>query len=146
MEEIVKVEEIEIVISSLDFYLIEKVRALRNSTIPKISQGTLSRKLDLSDGFVSKVESFKQKSKYNIQHINKIINIFNLKSYSDLFPKEVIKDDMVRIKIKVTTTNAFDEKSKKFRLTKSYQVLSKIALTEKEFDIWKLRNSTTLKQ
>lgn len=131
-------EVIEIIISQLDFYLIEKVRDMRVNATPYISQVSLSQKLDLSEGFVSKVENLKERSKYNIRLVNRIVNVFNLNSYSDLFPSEVIKNDIVRMRIKLFKnikspgSNSENEISKK-----SYKIISINPLSEKEMMLWK---------
>ena len=139
MEEIIKVELVEIIISSLDLYTIEKVKELRNTASPKMSQGTLSQKLDLADGFISKVESYKQRSRYNLQHINKILNIFNLNSYNDFFPDKVIAQDMLKVRIEFKNSRLQDPRTKKFHLNKTYKILSKTPLSEKEFELWKAK-------
>ena len=148
MEDIIKLEVIEIIISSLDLYTIERVKQLRNSMEPKISQGDLSRRLELADGFVSKVESYKQPSRYNLQHINKIINIFNLNSYNEFFPKGVIREDLIKVRIELKTSKVHDHESTKFQLVRTSRILDKTPLNEKEFELWKskkLKYLTVLK-
>ncbi|SHH67253.1 hypothetical protein [Flavobacterium johnsoniae] len=127
-------EVIEIVISQLDFYLIEKVRDMRINSIPYISQVALSQKLDLSEGFVSKVENFKQRARYNIRLVNRIVDIFNLQTYGDLFPAEIIKNDIVRIRIKLFKNTKSNSKKVDEEISKKkYQVISTIPLSEQEF-------------
>ncbi|UUW08358.1 transcriptional regulator [Flavobacterium plurextorum] len=131
-------EVIEIIISQLDFYLIEKVRDMRVNAVPYISQVSLSQKLDLSEGFVSKVENLKERSKYNIRLVNRIVNVFNLNSYSDLFPSEIIKNDIVRMRIKVfKNIKSQGINSEKEILKKSYQIISINPLSEKDVILWK---------
>ncbi|WP_149207349.1 hypothetical protein [Flavobacterium johnsoniae] len=131
-------EVIEIVISQLDFYLIEKVRDMRINSIPYISQVALSQKLDLSEGFVSKVENFKQRARYNIRLVNRIVDIFNLQTYGDLFPAEIIKNDIVRIRIKLFKNTKSNSKKVDEEISKKkYQVISTIPLSEQEFLLWK---------
>ena len=131
-------EVIEIVISQLDFHLIEKVRDMRINSIPYISQVALSQKLDLSEGFVSKVENFKQRARYNIRLVNRIVDIFNLQTYGDLFPAEIIKNDIVRIRIKLFKNTKSNSKKVDEEISKKkYQVISTIPLSEQEFLLWK---------
>ncbi|UPZ16230.1 hypothetical protein [Flavobacterium humidisoli] len=131
-------EVIEIVISQLDFYLIEKVRDMRINSIPYISQVALSQKLDLSEGFVSKVENLKERARYNIRLVNRIVNIFNLQTYTDLFPGEIIKNDIVRIRIKLfKNTKSNSKKVDKKISKKKYQVISTTPLSEQEVLLWK---------
>ncbi|SHL43169.1 hypothetical protein [Flavobacterium chilense] len=131
-------EVIEIVISQLDFYLIEKVRDMRINSIPYISQVALSQKLDLSEGFVSKVENLKQRARYNIRIVNRIVDIFNLQTYGDLFPAEIIKNDIVRIRIKLFKNTKSNSKKVDEEISKKkYQVISTIPLSEQEFLLWK---------
>lgn len=131
-------EVIEIVISQLDFHLIEKVRDMRINSIPYISQVALSQKLDLSEGFVSKVENFKQRARYNIRLVNRIVDIFNLQTYGDLFPTEIIKNDIVRIRIKLFKNTKSNSKKVDEEISKKkYEVISTIPLSEQEFLLWK---------
>lgn len=96
---------VEVIISELDFYLIEKVRELRIKA--NISQVKLAHKIGVSEGFIGNVENPKQNQKYNIRMLNRIANALELKSYSDLFPEKVISNDVVKIKIEL-----FDARSK----------------------------------
>ena len=131
-------EVIEIVISQLDFYLIEKVRDMRINAIPYISQVALSQKLDLSEGFVSKVENLKQRARYNIRLINRIVDIFDLQTYGDLFPPEIIKNDIVRIRIKLfKNAKPYSKKNHEEVSKKKYEVISTTPLSEDEFLLWK---------
>jgi transcriptional regulator with XRE-family HTH domain len=96
---------VELIISELDFYLIEKVRELRKKE--NISQVQLAQKIGVSEGFIGLVENPKQNHKYNIRMLNRIANALKLKSYSDLFPDKVLSNDIVKIKIEL-----FDSKNK----------------------------------
>lgn len=121
---------IEIVISEIDFYLNEKLREIRINKNPKIAQVTLSQMIGVADGFVGKVENMKLSSKYNLWHINKIIKIFNLK-YSDLFPTQGVKNDIVRIRLQFKETASKDDKS--------YDVISIVPLSEYEMELFKVK-------
>jgi len=123
-----RVKEIEIIISEIDFYLIEKVRELRLSQSPKISQVTLSQMIGVAEGFVGKVENMKEASKYNLWHINKIIKVLNL-NFLDVFPANSIKGDIVRIRLKYRDSFKKDEKS--------YDVLYIKPLSENEMELYK---------
>jgi transcriptional regulator with XRE-family HTH domain len=96
---------VELIISELDFYLIEKVRELRIKQ--NVSQVQLAQKIGVSEGFIGNVENPKQNHKYNIRMLNRIANALKLNSYSDLFPEKVLSSDIVKIKIEL-----FDTKSK----------------------------------
>lgn len=70
-------------ISTIEQYVIDRVRELR---IAKgISQRDLSRQLDLTDGFVGKVETPKERAKYNLNHLNDLAKIFEC-SPKDFLP------------------------------------------------------------
>ncbi len=96
---------VELIISELDFYLIEKVRELRKKE--NISQVQLAQKIGVSEGFIGHVENPKQNHKYNIRMLNRIANALKIKSYSDFFPDKVLSSDIVKIKIEL-----FDPKNK----------------------------------
>ena len=60
--------------SAIEQYVIDVVRRKR---IEKgISQKELAFMLDLSIGFIGDVESTKSRAKYNLNHINKLAEIF----------------------------------------------------------------------
>jgi transcriptional regulator with XRE-family HTH domain len=66
--------------SEIDLYIIGKVKQLRMER--KLSQATLALKLDVSDAFVGQIENPKSRSKYSIEQLNKLAQIF------DCSPKE----------------------------------------------------------
>ena len=124
-----KEEIIEIVISELDFYLIQKVKELRSSPI-YISQMKLSQLLDQSEGYVGKVENLKERSKYNVRILNKLAQIFNLQSYSELLPEKILKGDILRIRLKIFPEPNDSRKN-------LFKVISKRNLTEAEMILFK---------
>ncbi|UGU15098.1 helix-turn-helix transcriptional regulator [Sinomicrobium kalidii] len=134
-----KGQVIEIIISELDFHLIERVRELRARSAPYMSQVKLSQKLELSEGYISKVENLKQRAKYSIRILNKIAKAFHLASYSELFPEEILPHDIVRIRLRMLP----GIKKGKLRpdengnVPKAYEVLSKTPLNEEEMELWK---------
>lgn len=81
MAKIAKSENLNI--SKIEQYVIDKVRAMR---IEKgMSQRELADLLDMSNGFIAKVESPKMRAKYNLNHINAIAKIFKC-PLSDILP------------------------------------------------------------
>ena len=124
-----KEEIIEIVISELDFYLIQKVKELRSSPI-YISQMKLSQLLDQSEGYVGKVENLKERSKYNVRILNKLAQIFNLQSYSELLPEKILMGDILRIRLKIFPDPNDSRKN-------LFKVISKRNLTEAEMILFK---------
>lgn len=124
-----KEEIIEIVISELDFYLIQKVKELRSSPI-YISQMKLSQLLDQSEGYVGKVENLKERSKYNVRILNKLAQIFNLQSYSELLPEKILKGDILLIRLKIFPDPNDSRKN-------LFKVISKRNLTEAEMILFK---------
>jgi transcriptional regulator with XRE-family HTH domain len=73
------------IITPIEQYIIDKVRKMRLEK--GISQRDLSRLLDLTDGFIGKVETPKERAKYNFQHVNEIAKIFKC-SPKDFLPDE----------------------------------------------------------
>lgn len=84
-------------ISHLDFLLIERVKALRIAN--KMTQLQLTQKMKLADGFVSKVETYTERAKYSIRHINLLANALNCK-IQDILPLEQPKYDMVKLTLR----------------------------------------------
>ncbi|MEO6686886.1 MAG: helix-turn-helix transcriptional regulator [Dyadobacter sp.] len=72
-------------ISQIESYIIEKVKEKRIQF--GLSQLALSQKLEMSDSFVSHVESPNRRAKYNINHINELSKVFNC-SPKDLIPEK----------------------------------------------------------
>ena len=69
--------------TDIELFVISKVREYRNKL--GISQSDLAFRLDVSPGFIGKVESNNSPSKYNLKHINKLAEIFNC-SPKDFLP------------------------------------------------------------
>lgn len=69
--------------SEIELYVINKVKEMRLNA--NMSQKDLAFKLDLSVGFLGHIESPKKPAKYNLNHINKLAEIFNC-SPQDFLP------------------------------------------------------------
>lgn len=74
--------------SSIEQYVIKKAKRLRISH--KYSQSELAHLMNLSAGFIGKVESPKYDTKYNLGHVNVLAKIFKCKP-SDFLPDEPIE-------------------------------------------------------
>lgn len=70
-------------LTKIELHLIEEVKKRRNQL--GLSQLELSQKLEMSDSFVSHVESVNKRAKYNSNHLNAIAKIFNC-SPKDFWP------------------------------------------------------------
>ncbi|RKR05151.1 hypothetical protein C8C83_4483 [Flavobacterium sp. 90] len=122
---------IEIIISELDFHLIERVRELRIKS--NLSQVALAHKVGVSEGYFGKVENLKQPGKYNIRMLSRIAIALELDSYVDLFPQKIFSNDLVKIKIELLTKKEiYDNGSKSGEIQKRLKVLSTTPLSEKE--------------
>jgi transcriptional regulator with XRE-family HTH domain len=73
--------------SDIDLYVIATIKRLR--TERKISQAALAVKLEVSDAFVGQIESPRGKSKYNLEQLNKLAQIFEC-SPRDFLPEKPI--------------------------------------------------------
>lgn len=69
--------------SEVELFVISKARALREEA--NLSQSELAFRLGVSNGFIGQVESMKSQSKYNLDHINRLAEIFNC-SPKDFLP------------------------------------------------------------
>lgn len=104
-----KTEEIlEVIISELDYYIINKVRDLRESG--EISQVRLSILMELAEGTVGKIENPKERSKYNIRHLNLLAKALKC-SPKDLLPEKALRNDMIKITYKINKHKKDKEKS-----------------------------------
>lgn len=71
--------------TKIELYIIEKVKEKRVEA--GWSQILLSQKLNMSDSFVSHVETPNRRAKYNINHINALAKIFKC-SPKDFIPEK----------------------------------------------------------
>lgn len=121
---------IEIIISELDFYLIEKVRELRIKS--GLSQVALAQKIGVSEGYIGNIENHKQPNKYNIRMLARIAIALELKSYLDLFPEKIYSNDLVKIKIEPIDKADLQKENIKTEKLKRFKSLSIIPLTENQ--------------
>lgn len=73
--------------SEIEFFVINKVREKREHF--KLSQSELAVKLNVSNGFIGQVESSKHPSKYNLNHLDKLAEIFEC-SPKDFLPEKPV--------------------------------------------------------
>lgn len=71
----------------IDQFVVDKVKEMRISN--NYSQIDLAVLLDVSNGFIGKIESNKFTTKYNISHINKLAKVFNCS------PKDFLPDSFI---------------------------------------------------
>ncbi len=74
-------------ISPFEQYIIDKIRELRVEN--GYSQRDFADLLDISYGFIAKVESTSKRAKYNLNHINAAAKLFKC-SPRDLLPEQPI--------------------------------------------------------
>lgn len=74
--------------TSIELFVIEKTKRLRIDN--NISQAELAFKMGVSTGFIGKVESKTSPTKYNLNHINKLSEIFDVNPQSFLPDKFII--------------------------------------------------------
>lgn len=70
-------------LSPIEKYIIEKVKERRQAL--GLSQMALSQKLEMTDTFVSHVETTTRRAKYNINHINSLAKVLEC-SPKDFWP------------------------------------------------------------
>ncbi len=71
--------------SNIDNYVINKVKEKRIEK--KLSQAELAYELNVSVGFIGKVESANYPSHYNIKHLNQLAKVLDC-SPQDFLPKK----------------------------------------------------------
>ena len=74
-------------LTEIEIYVINKVKELRLKN--GLSQAELADKINVSSGFIGKIESMKYNSKYNLNLINKVARAFDI-SQQDLLPKRYL--------------------------------------------------------
>lgn len=124
---------IEIVISHLDFLLIEKIRILRLNA--NLSQTALAHKIGVSEGFIGNIENHNQPTKLNIRLISRIAIGCGLNSYSEICPEEVPKFDLVKIRLQFFKKEDLDNQPKINGEPKErFKIVSTIPLSEIELE------------
>lgn len=73
--------------TNIEKYIIDKVKVMRIER--GLSQLELSQKLEMSDSFISHVEALSKRAKYNINHLNRIAEIFKC-SPKDFWPEKTL--------------------------------------------------------
>ena len=76
--------------TEIEQFVIDRVKEMRVEA--GLSQADLATQLDVSNGFIGKVESPKYESKYNLNHINKLAKVFNC-SPSLFLPNKTLLND-----------------------------------------------------
>ena len=71
--------------TEIEQFVIEKVKQKRMAV--NFSQADLAHRLNVSNGFIGKVESPKYLAKYNLNHINTLAKIFDC-APSDFLPSK----------------------------------------------------------
>ncbi|MCX2680747.1 helix-turn-helix transcriptional regulator [Galbibacter sp. EGI 63066] len=128
---------VEIIISHIDFHVIESLRELRVKSNPYIDQVELAQRIGVSEGYVGQIENPKSRAKYNMRMMARAAKALSLKSYQDIFPVELLKDDLVRIRLKLlksdTKKHEIDENG---NVKKRFEVLSIKPLNNDELIKW----------
>ncbi len=127
----------EIIISYLDYYLIEKVIELRVKSKPYIDQVTLAQKIGVSEGYLGKIENPKEHAKYNIRMLGRVAMALGLDSYCELFLKKMPKHDLVRITYEeIKSYSNKHSLGKNGEIKRKYKPISVVPLTENEIEKW----------
>ena len=140
----------EIIISYLDYYIIERVIKLRAKANPYIDQVTLAQKIGVSEGYVGQIENPRNPAKYNIRTIGKVAFALGLKSYKELLPDKVSSTDLVKVTYEGTKFYSNKHKpNKEGEIRRKYNPISVVPLTENEIEKWKkgeLKYMTVIKK
>ena len=61
--------------------------------------------------------------KYNIRHLNILAKVFNFKNLSELYPATLPKNDMIRLKVRITNNLKKDGSPSKKNLTEVVEII-----------------------
>jgi len=127
----------EIVISYLDYFIIDKVIELRIKSNPYLDQVSLAHKIGVSEGYLGKIENPKEHAKYNIRLLGRVAVALGLNSYCDLLPKDIPEQDLMKIvyeeRKSYPSKHSIMENGK---LKRKYKIISKKYLTDSEIVEW----------
>lgn len=90
-------ETVELKISEIDLFVINKVRELRITR--NISQLNLSILMGLAEGTIGKIENPRQRAKYNIRHLNLLAKALKC-SPREFIPEKPLSNDIIKVKIR----------------------------------------------
>src|SRR5690606_9184585 len=102
-------------------------------------QMSLAQRIGVSEGYIGQIENPKNRAKYNIRTMAKVAKALGLNQYQELFPSEVLNEDLVRIRLKL-----FESYSKKHevdedgKVKRRFEIISEEPLTEEELEKWKV--------
>ncbi|KFF76015.1 transcriptional regulator [Chryseobacterium sp. P1-3] len=134
---------VELIISELDLFLIDKIRELRGRAQPYISQVELSQRMGFADGYVGKVENFSSNTKYNLRKLHLAAKALNLDSYQSILPDKILSNDLLYLKIEVNRkrndTVDFDKNN---QVIKNYKIVEMRVLNEAEIKDFNNRRKT----
>ena len=127
---------VEIVISEIDFQIKENIRSARIKE--GIDQVTLAQRIGVSEGYIGGIENPKNPAKANIRLLSRIVVALGLDSYSEIMPKKVIKNDIVRLRIDLFSINTRNQiLDANGNVPERLKVVSKVKLSEKEYQLFK---------
>lgn len=127
---------VEIVTSEIDFLIKENIRYARIKA--GLDQVKLAQRIGVSEGYIGGIENPKNPAKANIRLLSRIAVALELESYNEIMPKEIVKDDIVRLRIDLFNINTRNQiLDANGNVPERLKVLSKVSLTEKEYKIFK---------
>ncbi|PVV61805.1 transcriptional regulator [Chryseobacterium sp. HMWF035] len=136
---------VELIISEIDLFIIDRVRELRGRMYPYISQVELSQRMGFADGYVGKVENFSSNARYNIRKLHLLAFALNKSSYKDFLPDTILSTDLLYLKIEVNRQkNDKVQFDKENNIIKNYKILDKRPLNEVEIKAYNNRRKKTL--
>jgi len=110
----------KIIISAVDLYLIDKIRELRISSTPAVSDEHLSLSIGQPEDFISGIEKFE--GLYSTRQLNLIANYFNI-SISDLFPRKKVTEDLLELEIELLSISPTSVEIDKYgNVIKNYRI------------------------
>ena len=129
---------VEIVTAEIDFRTKENIRYARIKA--GIDQVTLAQRIGVSEGYIGGIENPKNSAKANIRLLSRIAVALGLDSYSEIMPKEIIENDIVRLRLDLFNTNTRNQVvDANGKVPERLKVLSKVKLSEKEYQFFKDR-------
>lgn len=86
------------IMSSLDWYLIKRIKQLRK--LKGLSQLQLSNRIGRAESTIGKIESYSSRAKYNLGLLSQVAKAFECHP-RDLIPRKVIPHNYVKLTFKV---------------------------------------------
>src|SRR5690606_24140092 len=111
-----------------------------------LDQVEVAQRIGVSEGYIGNIENPKVQTKTNVRLLGRIAIALELNSYSELLPKDVLTNDIVKVRLEIFKNNTrrqvLDEKG---NVPLRHKILSIEPLSDDEFKLFNSKQLPYLK-